>query len=69
MTTLPTDSHACYGTVQMFPYGWRLPDGSTIRGHNYREIVLASETPYVEWVNPHWQHAFFRRQDFQRRWK
>eukprot|EP00887_Chlorella_sp_A99_P006086 scaffold22.g6086.t1 len=52
----------------MFPYGWRLPDGSTIRGHNYREIVLASETPYLEWVNPHWEHAFFRRQDFQRRW-
>ena len=55
--------------LQMFPYGWRLPDGRTIRGHNYREIVLASETQYLEWVNPRWDHAFFRRQDFQKRWK
>lgn len=34
---------------QMYPYGWRLPDNTTIRGYNYREIVLASECKYFEW--------------------
>ena len=53
----------------MFPYGWRLPDGSTIRGYNYREIVLASEVKYLEWVSPRWDYAFFRRIDFTRKWK
>lgn len=51
-------------TMQMFPYGWRLPDNSTLRGYNYREIVLASECPYIEWVNPVRENAFFRRSDY-----
>jgi hypothetical protein len=55
-------------SLQMFPYGWRLADGSTVRGYNYREIVLASETKYFEWVNPNRHHAFFRRIDFSKRW-
>ncbi|KAL4441531.1 hypothetical protein ABPG77_002035 [Micractinium sp. CCAP 211/92] len=56
-------------TLQMFPYGWRLPDNSTIRGYNYREIVLASECGYAEWVSQRWDYAFFRRIDFNRRVK
>lgn len=55
--------------MQMFPYGWRLPDNSTIRGYNYREIVLASECRYIEWINQRWDYAFFRRIDFNRRVK
>lgn len=54
-------------TMQMFPYGWRLPDNSTVRGFNYREIVYASECPYMEWVNPVREHAFFRRIDFPKK--
>jgi hypothetical protein len=55
--------------LQMFPYGWRLPDNSTIRGYNYREIVLASECRYIEWVSQRWDYAFFRRIDFNKRVK
>ena len=51
-------------TMQMYPYGWRLPDNTTLRGYNYREIVLASECPYTEWVNPVRENAFFRRSDY-----
>jgi hypothetical protein len=54
-------------TMQMFPYGWRLPDKSTLRGFNYREIVLASECPYEEWVNPVRENAFFRRSDYSKK--
>jgi len=58
-------------TMQMFPYGWRLPDNTTLRGYNYREIVLASECPYDEWVNPVRENVFFRRSDYAktRGWK
>ena len=34
-----------------------------MRGFNYREIVYASECPYLEWVAPTREHAFFRRTD------
>lgn len=54
-------------TMQMFPYGWRLPDGSTVRGFNYREIVYASECPYQEWVSQSREHAFFRRIDYRKK--
>lgn len=54
--------------MQMFPYGWRLPDGSTVRGYNYREIVYASECHYSEWVNQRREYAFFRRIDYQKQW-
>jgi hypothetical protein len=54
-------------TLQMYPYGWRLPDNSTLRGYNYREIVLASECPYDEWVNPVRENAFFRRSDYSKK--
>jgi hypothetical protein len=54
-------------TMQMFPYGWRLPDNSTLRGYNYREIVLASECPYEEWVNPVRENAFLRRSDYSKK--
>ena len=55
-------------TMQMFPYGWRLPDGTTVRGYNYREIVYASECKYLEWVNQRRDYAFFRRIDYQKQW-
>ncbi|KAL4550286.1 hypothetical protein Ndes2526B_g08441 [Nannochloris sp. 'desiccata'] len=54
-------------TMQLFPYGWRLPDKTTLRGYNYREIVLASECPYDEWVNPVRENAFFRRSDYSKK--
>jgi hypothetical protein len=50
--------------LQLFPYGWRLATGATVRGFNYREIALASEARYSEWVSPGRAHAFFRRIDF-----
>lgn len=53
-------------TMQMYPYGWKLPDNSTVRGYNYREIVYASEGKYFEWVNPIIENAFFRRIDFKK---
>lgn len=53
--------------LQLFPFGWRLPDNSTVRGYNYREIVYASECRYAEWVNPHRHMAFFRRVDYAKK--
>lgn len=52
--------------MQMYPYGWKLPDNSTVRGYNYREIVYASEGKYFEWVNPIRENAYFRRIDFKK---
>jgi hypothetical protein len=49
----------------MFPYGWQSSnDSSTFRGYNYKEIVLASQCLYSEWVNPAGNNAFFRRFDY-----
>ena len=53
--------------MQLYPYGWRLPDNSTVRGYNYREIVYASEGKYMEWVNPRRDFSYFRRIDFKKR--
>ena len=53
-------------TMQMYPYGWNLPDKTTVRGYNYREIVYASEGHYFEWVNPKRENAYFRRIDFKK---
>ncbi|KAL6781333.1 hypothetical protein ACKKBG_A10715 [Auxenochlorella protothecoides x Auxenochlorella symbiontica] len=53
--------------MQMYPYGWRLSNGAMIRGANYREIVLASDCPYHEWVNHRPGYAFFRKIDFHQR--
>jgi hypothetical protein len=60
----PAPTHSPTPTVQMFPYGWRLPNGETLRGFNYREIVLASECKYMEWTNTVRENAFLRRIDF-----
>jgi hypothetical protein len=54
-------------TMQMYPYGWRLPNNSTVRGYNYREIIYASEGKYIEWVNPSRVNSYFRRIDFKKR--
>lgn len=52
--------------MQIYPYGWKLPNNSTVRGYNYREIVYANEGKYMEWVNPVRENAFFRRIDFKK---
>lgn len=53
--------------LQMYPYGWRVAEtGAMIRGNNYREIVLASDCPYAEWVSPFPGYAFFRKIDFKK---
>lgn len=53
--------------LQMFPYGWRMEEtGELIRGNNYREIVLASDCHYHDWVSPYPGYAFFRKIDFKK---
>lgn len=52
--------------VQLFPYGWQLPSGKSIRGNYYREIVLANRCNYLEWFNPDPELAFFRKEDLKR---
>jgi len=49
--------------MQMLPYGWTRPDGSTIRGSSYKSIVLASDCKYMEWTNNRSDYAFIRRHD------
>lgn len=56
------------GALQLYPYGWQLPDGSTLRGFNYREIVLARRAVYKEWINTRPDYAFLRRSDFFQRY-
>ena len=51
--------------MQLYPYGWRLPSGKTVRGMTYREIVKANEGSYLEWSNPHAERAYFRKTDFK----
>ena len=54
-------------TLQLFPYGFRLPGGGILRGANYREIVFASRGSYLEWVNPSSANSYQRRIDFKKR--
>ena len=46
--------------MQLFPYGWQLPDGSVMREADYRGMVEAANATYRRWMNPYPQHAFFR---------
>ena len=47
--------------LQLFPYGWDLPDGTIMREREYRWIVDAANASYFHWVNPHAHHATFER--------
>ena len=47
--------------VQLFPYGWQLPDGSIMREAYFRGMTDATNAPYYRWMNPHPQHACFKR--------
>jgi hypothetical protein len=50
--------------LELFPYGWRLPNGDLIRGREIKQVVASRQATYLEWVNPYASAAFFRRQDF-----
>ena len=45
-------------TLQMFPYGWELPDGGVVREGLYKGMALAAGAGYYRWVNPHAHHAY-----------
>ena len=47
--------------VQLFPYGWQLPDGSVLREAEYAGMAAAANASYWSWVNPDAQNAFFRK--------
>lgn len=47
--------------LQMFPYGWVLPDGTVLRERVYAGMVHARNASYFNWVNPHENYAYFRR--------
>ena len=47
--------------IQMFPYGWQLPDGSIMREAFYSGMAEAANATYYRWMNPYPQHAYLRR--------
>ena len=47
--------------IQMFPYGWQLPDGSIMREAFYAGMAEAANATYFRWMNENPQHAYFRR--------
>jgi len=47
--------------LQLFPYGWDLPDGSVIREQVYSGMAEAVDATYVRWVNTDAGLAYFRR--------
>ena len=52
-------------SLQLIPYGWIKPDGSSIRGSSYKSLLLASDSMYSEWVNENPENAYIRRHDFK----
>ena len=46
--------------MQMFPYGWQLPDGTVMREAEYAGMAAAANASYWRWVNPDVQNAFLR---------
>ncbi len=46
--------------MQMFPYGWQLPDDTVMREAEYAGMAAASNASYWRWVNPDAQNAFLR---------
>lgn len=51
-------------TLQLLPYGWRRKDGSLLRGELIRTLVHLRRGSHLDWVNPHGEFSFFRRDDF-----
>ena len=47
--------------LQLFPYGWDLPDSSVIREQVYSGMAEAINATYFRWVNPDVSLAYFRR--------
>ena len=47
--------------LQLFPYGWDLPDGSVLRERVYSGMAEAVNATYVRWVNLDVRNAHFRR--------
>ena len=47
--------------MQMFPYGWQLPDGSVLRESVYAGMVAAANASYLHWVSPDERNAFLRK--------
>ena len=43
---------AASSPLQIFPFGFSRPDGKTIRGGNYANIVVAGGGQQYSWVNP-----------------
>ncbi len=46
--------------MQMFPYGWQLPDGSLMREGLFSGMVAAANASYWRWGNPDVQNAYLR---------
>ena len=49
--------------LQLFPYGWKLPDGSVAREQVYSGMAEALHAEYVRWINTDAGDAHFRRCD------
>ena len=47
--------------LQLFPYGWKLPDGSVAREQVYSGMAEALNATYVRWINRDVGNAHFRR--------
>ena len=47
--------------IQLFPYGWKLPDGSVVREQVYSGMAEAANATYLRWINPSVDDAYFRR--------
>ena len=52
-------------TLQLLPFGWRMEDGSLLRGSDVQNIVHLRQGSHLDWVNPHAEFSFFRRKDFK----
>ena len=47
--------------LQLFPYGWGLPDGSVVREQVYRGMAEAANATYLRWINPDVGNSHFRK--------
>lgn len=52
-------------TLQLHPFGWRLADGSLLRGSDVENIAHLRRGAHLDWVNPHREFSFFRHKDFR----
>lgn len=52
-------------TLQLFPYGLRRPTGPLLDGNEVTNLVHLRQGTHLNWVNPHAEFSFFRREDFQ----